>query len=218
MISEKYFSFLKELKKNNEKIWFAKNKPRYDEIRLDFETVVSEIITAMAVSEPELKNLSPKDCVFRIYKDIRFSKDKTPYKTNMGAHIVRGGRKSGMAGYYIHIEPGNCFIGGGMYMPPAPILKQIRNEIHYNLESFEKIITDKDFKKFFKEITGSRTTVMPRGFEKTDKAAEYLKFKDYTVIYPVKDDFYLNKSAIKNIIELFKAMKPLNDFLNKSFE
>ena len=218
MLTKEYFSFLKELKENNDKLWFAKNKPVYDKLKLDFEKTVSEFITSISKFEPEIGNLSPKDCVFRIYKDIRFSKDKTPYKTNFGGFFVKGGRKSGMAGYYLHIEPGDCFIGGGIYMPPAPILKKIRDEIHYNIDEFEKIIHGKDFKKYFKEITGSKTSVMPRGFEKTFKGAEYLKFKDYTVIYPVKDDFYLNKDAFKNIIEIFKAMKPFNDFLNKSFD
>lgn len=218
MLTNQYFSFLKDLKKNNDKVWFAKNKSAYDKLKLDFEKIVSEFITSISSFEPEIGNLAPKDCVFRIYKDIRFSKDKTPYKTNFGSFFVKGGRKSGMAGYYIHIEPGECFIGGGIYMPPSPVLKKIRDEISYNFNEFETILNAPLFKKYFKEITGSRTTVMPRGFDKSFKGAEYLKFKDYTVIYSIKDDFLLQKDAFKKVIEVFKAMKPFNDFLNKSFE
>ncbi len=218
MLNEQYFSFLKGLKANNDKVWFAKNKPTFDKLKLDFEKIVSEFITAIASFDPEIGNLEPKECVFRIYKDIRFSKDKTPYKTNFGAYFVKGGRKSGMAGYYIHVEPGECFIGGGIYMPPSPILKKLREEVHYNFDEFEKVISSKDFKTYFKEISGSKTSVMPKGFDKNFKGAEYLKFKDYTVIHNIKDDFLLSKDAFKNTLVIFKAMKPFNDFLNRSFE
>jgi uncharacterized protein (TIGR02453 family) len=186
-------------------------------LKLDFEKIVSELITSISSFDKEIGNLSPKDCVFRIYKDVRFSKDKSPYKTNIGGYFVAGGKKSGMAGYYLHIEPGECFIGGGIYMPPPPVLKKLRDEIHYNFDEFEKIIESKEFQKYFKEISGSKTSVMPRGFDKNFNGAEYLKFKDYTVIYPVKDEFYLQKDALKKTVEIFKAMKPFNDFLNRSF-
>ncbi|MBI5539649.1 MAG: DUF2461 domain-containing protein [Bacteroidia bacterium] len=217
MLTKEYFTFLNELKFNNDKVWFAKNKPLYDKLKFDFEKIVAEFITAIATFDSEIGNLTPKDCVFRIYKDIRFSKDKTPYKTNFGAFFVAGGRKSGMAGYYIHIEPGECFIGGGIYMPPAPILKKLREEIYNNFEEFTKIINNKDFKANFKEISGSKTTLMPKGFDKNFKGAEYLKFKDFTVIHEIKDEFLLGKDAFKKTTEIFKAMKPFNDFLNKSF-
>lgn len=218
MLTEQYFSFLNKLKFNNNKEWFTKNKSLYDYLKLDFEKLVSDFIKEIAKFDSEIGALTPKDCVFRIYKDVRFSKDKTPYKTNFGGYFVKSGRKSGMAGYYIHIEPGECFIGGGIYMPPPPILKKLREEIQNNFEEFEKIIATKDFQKYFKEISGSKTTLMPKGFDKNFKGAEYLKFKDYTVIYSVKDDFYLNKDAFKKSIEIFKTMKPFNDFLNKGLQ
>lgn len=218
MITEQYFSFLNEIKFNNNKEWFTKNKPLYDNLKLDFEKIISAFISEIATFDSEIGFLTPKDCVFRIYKDVRFSKDKTPYKTNFGAFFVNGGRKSGMAGYYIHVEPCECFIGGGIYMPPPQILKKLREEIYYNFEEFEKIISSKDFQKYFKEISGSKTTLMPKGFDKNFEGAEYLKFKDYTLIHPIKDDFLLNKGAFKKSLAIFKAMKPFNDFFNKGLQ
>jgi uncharacterized protein (TIGR02453 family) len=123
-----------------------------------------------------------------------------------------------MAGYYLHIEPGECFIGGGIYMPPSPVLKKLREEVFYNLDELLKIVTNKNFKKYFNDISGSKITMMPKGFDKNFPGADYLKYKDYTVICPVSDDFLMNKNAFKETIAIFKAMKPFNDFLNKSFE
>jgi len=218
MLSKQYFDFLNKLKFNNNKEWFQKNKPVYDQLKLSFEEIVSELINSISEFDPGINQLNPKDCVFRIYKDIRFSKDKTPYKTNFGAFFVPGGKKSGKAGYYLHIEPGECFLGGGIYMPPPPVLKKLREEVFYNLDELSSIISNKDFKKYFKGISGSKTTFMPKGFDKNFKGAEYLKYKDYTVIFPVSDDFYLHKDAFKETIKIFKAMKPFNDFLNHSFD
>ncbi|OFX47150.1 MAG: hypothetical protein A2046_01590 [Bacteroidetes bacterium GWA2_30_7] len=217
MITQQYFDFLKGLKENNDKLWFTENKPQYEKIKSDFEKIVSEFINEISIFEPQIGILKPKDCVFRIYKDVRFSKDKLPYKTNMGAFFVSGGKKSGKAGYYMHIEPGSCFLGGGIYMPQPPVLKNIRDEVYYNYEEFLKIISEKNFIKYFNTISGSKTTLMPKGFPKDFEGADYLKFKDFTVIHEVKDDFYTDKSAFEKTIEIFKAMKPFNDFLNTVF-
>ena len=217
MITQQYFDFLSGLKANNDKIWFTENKPQYEKLKSDFEKIVSELINEVSIFEPKVSILKPKDCVFRIYKDVRFSKDKLPYKTNMGAFFVPGGKKSGMAGYYIHIEPGACFLGGGIYMPQPPILKNIRDEVYYNYEEFLKVISEKNFVKYFKTISGSKTTLIPKGFPKDFAGADYLKFKDFTVLHEVKDNFLTDKSALKNTIEIFKAMKPFNDFLNTTF-
>lgn len=217
MITEKYFDFLSGLKENNDKIWFTENKPIYEKLKSDFEKIVSELINEVSIFEPKVSILKPKDCVFRIYKDVRFSKDKLPYKTNMGAFFVPGGKKSGMAGYYLHIEPNNCFLGGGIHMPQPPVLKNIRDEVYCNYENFLKIISEKNFVKYFKTISGSKTTLMPKGFPKDFAGADYLKFKDFTVIHEVNDNFLTDKNALKNTIEIFKAMKPFNDFLNAVF-
>lgn len=217
MLNEKYFDFLSGLKENNDKIWFTENKPTYEKLKSDFEKIVSVLINEVSIFEPKISILKPKDCVFRIYKDVRFSKDKLPYKTNMGAFLVPGGKKSGMAGYYLHIEPGACFLGGGIYMPQPPVLKNIRDEVYYNYEEFLKVISEKNFIKYFKTISGSKTTLMPKGFPKDFAGADYLKFKDFTVLYEVKDNFLTDKNALKNTIEIFKAMKPFNDFLNATF-
>lgn len=217
MLNKKYFDFLNELSINNDKFWFAQNKSRYDSLKLDFVNIISEFIKEISSFDPEIGNLSPKECVFRIYKDVRFSKDKSPYKTNFGGFFVAGGKKSGMAGYYMHIEPGECFIGGGIYRPQPPVLKKLREEIYNNYEEFQKTLSAKNFKSYFKEISGEKTTLMPKGFDKNFVGAEHIKLKDYTVIHAVSDDFFISKDAFKKIIDIFKSMKPFNDFLNKSF-
>ncbi len=218
MLTEQYFLFLNKLKFNNNKDWFTKNKLLYDNLKFDFEKIVDELIKEIAKFDLEIGSLTPKDCVFRIYKDVRFSKDKTPYKTNLGAFFVSGGRKSGMAGYYLHIEPDKCFIGGGIYMPQPPVLKKLREGIFNNFDEFKKIISAKEFKKYFTEISGSKTTLMPKGYDKNFIGAEYLKFKDYTVIHSITNNFLLNEDALKNITAIFKAMKPFNEFLNKELQ
>lgn len=218
MINKEIIKYLKDLKENNYREWFQNNKQTYDNLKHNFENVISELLVALSQFDKGLKNLETKDCVFRIYKDVRFSKDKTPYKTNFGAFFVPGGKKSGMAGYYLHVEPGECFIGGGIYMPPSPVLKKLREEVYHNFDAFLKIVSEKTFVKHFNGVSGSKTTVMPKGYDKTFKGADYLKFKDYTVICPVTDEFLMSKDAFKKTVEIFKAMKPFNDFLNKSFE
>jgi uncharacterized protein (TIGR02453 family) len=218
MITKDYFKFLNNLKQNNNREWFAANKSTFDALKKDMEKIIENLIPSIAAFDSEMDLLTPKDCIFRIYKDTRFSKDKLPYKTNFGAFFVGGGRNSGRAGYYLHIEPGDSFIGGGIYMPATPVLKKIRDEIYHNYENFHKIINAKDFKKYFHEISGSKLTMTPKGYDKAFEGMDYLKYKDFTMIHPVSDDFLLDKNATQKLLQIFKAMKPFNDFLNKGFE
>src|SRR6188768_1481751 len=143
MLQPSTLKFLKSLNKNNNKPWFEEHKVDYQDAKADFESVVQQILDGLYKVEPELVGLQVKDCTFRIYKDVRFAKDKTPYKTNMGASFSPGGKKTPRPGYYFHLEPGgNTFAGGGMWMPEAAVLKKVRQEIDYNFEEFQQIISN----------------------------------------------------------------------------
>jgi len=214
MISPEIYNFLKDLCANNNKEWFNENRKRYELAKKEFEIFVSDFIPELAKVDKEIKDENPKQCIFRIFRDVRFSKDKTPYKTNFGAYIVNGGRKSGNAGYYIHIEPDNSFIGGGIYMPPSDNLKAIRTAIYNNSKEFKKIISDKSFTGDFGEIYGEKLVNAPRGFDKDFKEVELIKFKSYAAIKTITDKAILSKNFNENCLDSFKKLKPLNNFLN----
>jgi uncharacterized protein (TIGR02453 family) len=145
-------NFLKKLAKNNNKEWFDKNRPTYEEVKLEVKSLVKEVVEAIAEFDTSIANLEPKDCMFRINRDVRFSKNKSPYKTNMGFMIAPGGKKSLKSCYYVHIEPGNCFLAGGIHMPSPEQLKAIRQEIDYNGDALKNIFKSKPFKKYFSKV------------------------------------------------------------------
>ena len=140
MINPVLFQFLRELKKNNNKEWFDANRSHYSALRKEFENFINLVIAEITVFDKTVAHTTAKASIFRINRDIRFSNDKLPYKTNFGAFIAKGGRKGINAGYYIHVEPGEGFLAGGIYMPSGPMLKAIRTEIYENIEEFKKIV------------------------------------------------------------------------------
>jgi len=217
IISSKTFEFLKKLAKNNNREWFNENKNLYTESQENIIIFLEDLIKEMADFDEELAKIDAKKSLFRIYRDTRFSKDKSPYKTNFGASLGMG-RGSQKGGYYLHIEPGKSFLAGGIYMPESSVLKQVRKEISLYGDDFLSIINNKDFKKHFPELNQDDKLVkVPQGFEKEDPMAEYLKLKNFIVIYHLKDEEVLDKNVIKNLTRIFKLMKPLNDFLNAPF-
>ena len=150
-------SFLKSLKKNNNKPWFDENREKYESARANFQEFITGLLQNMAAFDPDMKDLEAKKCMFRINRDIRFSKDKTPYKINISAHFNKGGKKSVHAGYYFHLQPGgNSFVGGGLWMPEAAELKKLRQEIDYCFPEFKKIINSPAFKKQYGELEKER--------------------------------------------------------------
>ena len=210
--------FLSELKKHNEREWFIKNRPRYIEAKANFESFVQEVINEIIRFDPILKGLEVSSCTYRINRDIRFSNDKTIYKTHLGAFIVRGGKKNGdkYAGYYVHVEPGNnSMIAGGAYMPPMPWLTAIRDKIDQQGDVLLKIINRKDFLKNFGKLEGEKLKSAPKGFQKDHPLIELLKLKSYLVVKMISDKEVVNNKCFDNIISCSKAMKPLNDFLNE---
>ncbi|MFH0866818.1 MAG: DUF2461 domain-containing protein [Bacteroidota bacterium] len=207
-------SFLNDVSKNNNREWFNGNKSRYLEAKNQFEEFVNSLIPEIAKFDDDIKHLEAKDCVFRIYNDTRFYKNKPPYKTNMGAFMARGGKNAGNAGYYFHIEPRSCFLGGGIYMPHPDRLKLIRQEIYYNMDKFLSIIENKNFKKYFGKIEGEKTVRIPKGFPDDIKGAGWLKYKSYTILHTIKPETLSNPGMKKYIIGVFTNMTPLNHWLN----
>ncbi len=214
MLQQPTLDFLKALKKNNNREWFEKNRGKYDLAKDDFEQFVGELIKELAKINPALGSLKPKDCVFRIYRDVRFSKNKVPYKNNMGAYFVEGGKKSEKAGFYIQSEPGNGFIGGGCWMPQGPVLKAIRQEIDYNLVDFEKIIKDKKFKKLFGELSDTRLKTNPKGYDASNPAISHLRQTSFITDIQLDDKTFINKNLVKKCTDIYAAMMPFLKFLN----
>ena len=218
MIHPDTIPFLKELDEHNTKEWFDENRDRYQVIRKQFVQFIAQLINRLAILDPAIGLPEPKDCIFRINRDIRFSPDKSPYKTNMGAYIARGGRRTFNPGYYVHVEPGNCFAAGGMYVPPAPALKAIREEIMYDPAAYRKIIENPAFYKNFGEMHGEKLKTAPQGYDKNDPDVELIRYKSYTVFKEVPDSVVRSDHYLDHLMSIYEMIKPLNDFLNRAIE
>ena len=209
--------FLRTLEKNNNRDWFNENKTTYQEAQQDVISFVEKLIEEMVVFDEEIGKADAKKSLFRIYRDTRFSKDKSPYKTNFGASLGMG-KGSQKAGYYLHIEPGKSFLAGGIYMPESSVLKEIRKEISAFGEEFLAIVEKDEFRNYFRGLSvEDKLKKVPQGFKKDDKMAEYLKLKHFIVTHPISDEQLLSENAVKEFAKIFKAMKPLNDFLQTPF-
>lgn len=208
--------FLKQLKTNNNRDWFDKNRTLYQEAKNEFEKFVEFLIPLVKSVDKNIDVLNAKECVFRIFRDVRFSKNKLPYKTNFGAFISKGGRKSPFAGFYIHIEPGGSFVGGGVYAPQAEYLKAIRTEIFEKTEEYKSIVNNDDFKKYFVEIYGEKLKTSPRGFSKNFPDIDLLRNKNYAVVYKVNDSFWVSSKLLENLLEIFNIQFAFIEFLNKA--
>ena len=219
MLQPSTVKFLKDLKKNNNTPWFDKHRKVYESAKADFAAFVQQVIDLYGKKDAAIKKLIAKDCMFRINRDIRFSKDKSPYKTNFGAFINPGGKKSVLAGYYFHCEPGGCFAGGGLYMPMPAELNKVRQEIDYNLAAFKKSISPKKFKSVYGDLSSDTEYTLsrvPKGYEPANPAAVYLKMKSYVAVTTIKDGDLTSKGLVKKTAAAFKALQPLVEFINHS--
>ncbi|MFY7729960.1 MAG: DUF2461 domain-containing protein [Flavobacterium sp.] len=216
MISEKTLQFLEDLRENNYRDWFQANQDRYADYKKDYKATTEAFIAAMGKYDESVSHLEFKDCSFRINRDIRFSKDKAPYKTNMGIWMYPGAKHDNLAGYYIHIEKGKSFIAGGLYCPQPDALKKVRREIDGFYEDLDEIVENEDFKKTFKALSNEDALKnIPKGYEKEHAAAEFLKLKSFIAQAPVTDKELLAKNFVETTAKKLSVLTPLVDFLNR---
>ncbi|HPF51500.1 MAG TPA: DUF2461 domain-containing protein [Draconibacterium sp.] len=210
---EKVLHFLKELSENNNREWFQQNKKWYEESREKVLFLTDVLINEIGKFDHSIKGLQPKDCMFRIFRDVRFSNDKRPYKTNFGSFICSGGRKSMNPGYYFHLEPSGCFVAGGIYMPPAEPLRAIRSYLADHAEEFLEITQDSDFKASFPEMYDDQLKTAPKGFPKDHEYIDLLKYKSYIFSKTFNDKEVKSKEYLELMVEAFRTVSPLNQFL-----
>ncbi len=209
--------FLAALAKHNDRTWFEKNKDQYLQAKENFEVFITKLLDELIKFNPSLAGLNPKKLPFRIYRDVRFSTDKRPYKINMGAGISPGGKMMQEPGYYIHIEPGKSFIAGGLYMPEPPNVSKIRQEIDYNGDALDKILKSKSFRKWYDGFDDfDKMKTAPKGYAKDHPRLDWLKHRSYIVSHNFTDKEVKDKKFMKQVVEACKAMKPLNDFLKEA--
>jgi len=211
--------FLASLEQNNNREWFQKNKLQYAEGKAAVESFVNSIIPGISKFDDTVQYVEAKDCMFRIFRDVRFGKDKSPYKINMGAWITRSGRKSPGPGYYIHLQPGGSFLAAGVYMPEPDQLKKIRNEIYYNVSEFKSILDEKKLRKYCNGLSdGDKVKMAPRDFPKDFPEIELLKYKHYTLSTPLRDEMVASDHFHEIVLMAFKTMYPLNVFLRRALD
>ncbi len=221
MIQASTLQFLKDLRLNNNKTWFDDHRKTYEMAKQNFVSFIDELILRFGKIDPSIAHLKAKDCLFRINRDIRFSKDKTPYKTNFGASINSEGKKSMTAGYYFHLSLNESFAGGGMWQPPAEMLSKVRQEIDYNLKDFEKLVTSKKFKTIYNGLyveEGQLLQRVPKGYEPDNPAQSYLKHKSFIAIAPISDAELTSKALVAKTMDAFETLLPLNNFLNGALQ
>jgi len=216
MLKESSFLFLADLKDNNHREWFQNNRKRYEDAKLDFLQFIEKIVEDLCKEDPTLKGILAKDTLFRINKDTRFSKDKSPYKTNFGSGISRDGKKLPVAGYYFHLEPGKSFLAAGIYMPEPEKLKVIREEIAYDSHELDAVFNKPSFRRFFNDFdTFDKLANAPKGFDKHHPKLEWLKQKSFIVSANLSDDELRSAKAVEKVSSLFRETVPLILLINK---
>ncbi len=217
MIQKATLDFLKKLDKNNNKAWFDEHRKKYQEAKEDFENFIDELLNGIRKFDHSIeKELTGKKCMFRIFRDVRFSKDKTPYKTHFGAFMGPGGRKSTLPGYYIHLKPGEIFTGGGMYMPQSKDLAAIRQEIDYNAQALKKVLKSAAFKKYFDGLHDHRVKTSPKGYSKDHPEIELIRYKSFFCMSDLNQKDLVAKDASKEVLKRLKASYKLNQFLSEA--
>ncbi len=209
--------YLTSLIQNNNREWFQEHKEDYNLMRTNLEQLVIMLGEGLAQIKPSFKFTKSGDYTFRIYRDVRFSKDKSPYKNHIGIYLINGGRKSPMAGYYVHIQPGESFVAGGLFRPDSKILRAVRDEIYYNHKDFGEIVLHKEFQSFFGKLWDEdKLKRVPRDFPKDSPAGEWLKFKSYIAMRSLTDADFLGDKFIETTLDTFRKIKPMNNFLNNA--
>ncbi len=211
---EPAMTFLAQLRQHNNREWFEAHRADYEVAKSRFEELVDQIIVGLAPID-DLTGLQARDCVMRIFRDVRFSKDKSPYKTNMAAEIARGGRKSHKLGYFLSLAPGGeSIIAGGLYMPEPAQLNRLRDAIAADARPLKAVAADKNFKKYFGQLEGEKVKTVPQGYDRDHPDIELLRFKQLLAVHHLPDDVVLRPRVAAHAVKVCAAMKPFNDYLN----
>jgi uncharacterized protein (TIGR02453 family) len=221
MIQKETLQFLDDLKNNNHRDWFIEQKKRYDAYKQDYHRVIENLLAQLKPFDDKLQPLEVKHCTFRINRDIRFSKDKSPYKTHMGIWLSQNRMMKNAPGYYLHISPEETFVAGGLWCPEAPELQKIRKEIAFFHEDLEQILQHKTFQKYFKDLDRQEGQVLktaPKGFEKDHPALHWLQLKSHTASFPIPTKELFEPKTLNHVVEVMKSLKPLNDFIYRALE
>jgi len=205
-------AFLKQLSSHNNRDWMQANKKEYERAKEIFKQEIDKLIKGISQFDESVQGLEPKDCIFRINRDIRFSKDKSPYKTNFGAAMMEGGKKTSNPTYYLHVEPGKSFLAGGVYMPLPENLKKIRQEIDYNPQELKQVVESKPFKNSFGAMTGEQLKTAPKGYPKDHPNIEMLRFKSFIATRNISDHDLTDEDYMKDILGHFKVLYPFNQY------
>lgn len=219
MIKSETLAFIADVAKNNNREWFAENKERYELAKADVLALIDQLISKLAAVDPKFAIDTPaKKCLLRIYRDVRFSKNKDPYKNNFGISFNIKGSDIHSAGYYLHIQPGECFFAAGFWMPEAAVLKKIREEIDYNTSEFLEIVNDKNFKRLYQLSREDTLKTAPKGYPADHPQIEFLKLKSFIAIYPLKDEDFLKPGIVDKLKTAFESVYPFILFLRKAVD
>ena len=215
---QEILQFLEELEVNNQRDWFEANRSRYEKTRKQFLDLTAVLIDEIRKFDGEVPLLNPRDCMFRIFRDVRFSNDKRPFKTNYGSYIARGGRKSGSAGYYIHVQPGEYFLAGGIYMPSPEHLQAIRQEIYYHPEEYSGLMNNEPFKSTFDQHYFDPLKTAPKGYPKDWEYVNLIRNRSYGFGHHLTKEEVLSAGLPERCIQLYKIIYPMNCFLNRAID
>ena len=219
MLNKKTFDFLQQIAENNNREWFAENKQLYEDAKADLFPFIAILIKELAAIDPQYSaDTEPKKALMRIYRDVRFSKNKDPYKKNYGIAFDVKGYGPNTPAYYLHLEPGNCFFGVGFWMPESSVVKKIREEIDYSSEEFKEVINAKSYQDLFSLSREDTLKKAPKGYEVDHPMIEYLKLKSFISIYPLKEEDFYKKDIVEKLITAFKRIQPFVLFLRKAVD
>ncbi|MFN4122713.1 MAG: DUF2461 domain-containing protein [Flavobacteriales bacterium] len=215
---ENALSFLEQLTLNNNREWFTAHKQEFDAARHCVLDLTQQLIDNVSTFDSDIKGLQANKCVFRIYRDTRFSKNKLPYKNNMGAYFAKGDKRLQYAGYYLHLQPGESFLAAGVFMPESRLLKAIRQEIYFNSESLLNILVSSGFKKYYTQLDDYKLKTLPKGYDKNHAAIELLRYTSFVASHPLTNDQLCAADFLDHATNAFKAIVPLVRWLNHAID
>lgn len=217
-MNRQLFDFLTRLAENNDRPWFAANRAEFDALRAQWIDSVQRIINALAVDDPSLRGVRASDCVYRIYRDTRFSHDKSPFKTYFSALISPTGRHCDRACYYVHVGVEECAVYGGVWSPEAPVLKKLRRAILDNIEEFREITETPEIKALYPGWYGRKLKTAPKGYDRDHPDIDLLRLTEYGKCHELDRAFFDAPDWPEKVASMLRILKPMNDFLNYSID